>query len=105
LGWYGSVGSSTSEWYKVEMSVKVWFFMKWFSFWIDLKWWVGFRFKRVSVEYEEESGSAEMEEESFCFDFGGGALFWEFVVYADAVYSCFGACFIATSTCFSSSEA
>lgn len=57
------------------------------------------------MEYEEESSSAEMEEEGFCFDFGGGALFWEFVVYADAVYSCFGACFIATSTCFSSSEA
>lgn len=56
------------------------------------------------VEYEEEGCSAKMEEEGFWFDLSGGALFWEFVVYADEVYSCFGACFIATSICFSVSS-
>lgn len=53
------------------------------------------------MENEEESDSAQMEEEAFCFDLGGGALFWELVVYADEVHSCFGTCFIATPIGFS----
>jgi len=53
----------------------------------------------VRIENEAQGGSAQVEEEAFCFDLGG-VLFRKLVVYADTLPSCCGVGFIATPFCF-----